>query len=126
MDNETLTMIATRLANASEEEEENARSSGEELGREWAASFAQPSELRRMESANEDTSSWSALCESYPSIDDFVEWYDSYGGDLPDGALRLIEDPELAEAFCDSFVKSAMAVWEEVQAVPAAAQQNGE
>jgi hypothetical protein len=122
MDNETLTMITTRLANESKQEEENARDSGASLGREWAGRIARPSELRRMLNADQDPSSWFALCKEYSSIEDN---FGSRGRDLPDEHRRLIEDEELVQAFCEGFVEGAVSVWEEIQALPAADQGNG-
>ena len=122
MDNENLKRIAARLADVSKQEEENARRSGSTLGREWAGKIARPSELRRMLNADQDPSSWFALCKEYSSIEDN---FGSRGRDLPDEHRRLIEDEELAQAFCDGFVTGAMSVWEEVQAVPVPAEQTG-
>ena len=122
MDKEDLTLIAARLAGVSKQEEEDARGSGLRLGREWAGRIARPSELRRMLDADQDPSSWFALCREYPSIGDN---FGSRGRDLPDEHRRLIEDEELAQAFCEGFVEGAMAVWEEVQAALAAEGQTG-
>lgn len=116
MDNKALSKIAARLATASEQEQKRARSAGEEFGRRWAAAYARPSELRRMENATDDTSSWSNLFDSYASIGSFV------GGDvrdLPDAGPEFIEDEELEEAYCDGVVEGALAVWQAVQDLPA-------
>ena len=112
MDKGNLTKFATRLANESKQEEEKARDSGASLGCEWARRIARPSELRRMENTEVDTSSWFALCHGYSSIEDY---FGSSGRDLSDEHSRLVEDEELAQDFCEGFVEGAMAAWEEVR-----------